>query len=129
MSTIYAGELAKIGQGLAADARIVVVGGDVGNGDVGRAATKTLADLTGADIAVVRAPPEGAPPVQREVIFVDASVPDYQALLAQINRPDARMVLLDGTRDAIDQMASYLDGESGISAVHVISHGRAGFRA
>jgi hypothetical protein len=63
---------------------------------------------------------------RKEIVFIDAGVQDVQTLLAGINNPAARVVLLDPTRDALDQMADYLDGQSGIDAVHIISHGSAG---
>ena len=63
---------------------------------------------------------------RHEIVFVDAGVQDVQTLLSQINNPDARVVMLDTNSDALDQMANYLDGKSGIDAIHIISHGSAG---
>ena len=61
-----------------------------------------------------------------EIVFVDTTVADHQQLLAAIANPDARVVLLDPSRDAIEQMASFMDGMDGVAAVHVISHGTSG---
>jgi hypothetical protein len=67
-----------------------------------------------------------APAARIEIIFLDSRVADWQQLLDQVNRPGARIVLLDPERDAIDQIAAFLDGFSGVDAVHIISHGTEG---
>ena len=126
MGTTYAAELAKIGESLSTDAKIVVHGSDFGTGEAGAGAADTLAKLTGADVVHADAVPDTGVHARNEVVFLDISVPDYQTLLAGIDKPDARIVLIDGSRDAIDQMADYLDGQSGIDAIHIISHGSAG---
>jgi hypothetical protein len=60
-----------------------------------------------------------------EIVFVDTSVNNYETLLSGIN-PNAEVVLLDASRDGLEQMAEVLEGRSGISAIHIISHGDAG---
>src|SRR4051812_36921847 len=60
----------------------------------------------------------------KELVFVDTSVLGYQDLLKSVN-PDAKVVLLDPTRDALDQMADYMDGQRDVAAIHIISHGSA----
>ncbi|MCM2356334.1 MAG: DUF4347 domain-containing protein, partial [Arenimonas sp.] len=67
-------------------------------------------------------------PGRREVVFIDSAVPGRSALveaLREIN-PSAELVLLDAGRDAIDQMAAWMDSRSGIDAVHIVSHGSTG---
>ncbi|MGL4325736.1 MAG: DUF4347 domain-containing protein, partial [Beijerinckiaceae bacterium] len=46
-------------------------------------------------------------------------------MLADLN-VTARVVVLDSTRDGVEQMAAALSGESDISAIHIISHGQSG---
>ena len=60
-----------------------------------------------------------------EIVFVDTSVNDYETLLAGID-PGAEVVLLDANGDGLEQIADILDGRTGISAIHIISHGDAG---
>ena len=60
-----------------------------------------------------------------EIVFVDPTVPDYQALLAGMD-PAIEVVVLDGGQDGIEQMAGALSGRTGIDAIHLISHGEAG---
>lgn len=72
-----------------------------------------------ADRLVSEAPP------RLEVVFVDTTVEDYQTLLTGVN-PDARVVLLDGSRDAVDQMLDALEGMGQVDALHIVSHGSEG---
>ena len=60
-----------------------------------------------------------------EVVFVDPTVPNYQELLAGMN-PDIEIIMLDAGKDGVQQMASSLEGRTGIDAIHVISHGSSG---
>ncbi|MGH8625020.1 MAG: DUF4347 domain-containing protein, partial [Gammaproteobacteria bacterium] len=63
-------------------------------------------------------PPAG----RREIVFVDTSVEDHRTLIAGID-PSAEVVLLDATRDGVEQIAEVLAGRSGIDAIHIVSHG------
>ncbi|MBM2811232.1 MAG: hypothetical protein HW416_1991, partial [Chloroflexi bacterium] len=58
----------------------------------------------------------------REIVFIDPGVEDYQILLAGIE-PRAEVVLLNGDRDGMEQIAEVLAGRTDIDAVHIISHG------
>ena len=60
-----------------------------------------------------------------EVVFVDPTVPDYESLLAGMG-PNVEVVVLDASRDGVEQIAESLTGRSGIDAIHLISHGDAG---
>lgn len=61
----------------------------------------------------------------REVIFVDPSVVGWETIVERAG--DAiRIVLLDSTRDGLAQIAAALAGESGLGAIHLVSHGSAG---
>ena len=68
--------------------------------------------------------PEAAP-VRNEIVFVDSTVEGHEALIAGLS-PTAKVVMLDATRDALDQIADHMDGERNVEAIHVLSHGSAG---
>ena len=62
-----------------------------------------------------------------EIIFVDVTVDDYQALINDVGS-NVRVVLLDPAKDAIAQISDvtsqYQSGK--IDAIHIISHGTEG---
>ena len=60
-----------------------------------------------------------------EVAFVDPTVPDYEVLVAGMG-PNVEVVMLDATRDGMEQIAESLAGRTGIDAIHLISHGDEG---
>ena len=59
------------------------------------------------------------------IAFIDTTVPDYQTLIAAIN-PEFEIVLLDSTRDGVEQISSILANRNKLTSVHIISHGRDG---
>ncbi|QWN35870.1 cadherin-like domain-containing protein [Cobetia sp. 4B] len=61
----------------------------------------------------------------RAVIFVDSNVTNYESLVDELD-PEAEVIVLNGEADGVKQMASYLDGQQDISAVHILSHGEEG---
>ncbi|HAT51546.1 MAG TPA: hypothetical protein DCS88_14625, partial [Alphaproteobacteria bacterium] len=75
--------------------------------------------------------PSSATEKANEIVFVDPNVQDYGSLLTQALQSRAQqsqpgrveVVLLDPTRDGIDQMTQWLDGHQGLQAIHVLSHG------
>jgi hypothetical protein len=60
-----------------------------------------------------------------EVVFVDPGVTDPQSLMQGL-RTGVEFVMLDGSKDGVAQIAAYLQGKSGIQAIHLVGHGRAG---
>lgn len=60
-----------------------------------------------------------------EVVFIDGAVEDVAGILNALP-PDARVVMLDASRDGMDQIAEYLAGQHDITAIHIISHGSEG---
>lgn len=65
---------------------------------------------------------EPSPSYPNQIVFVDARVPDPQAFAL-----DGReLVILSSDTDGLVQIASALDGRSGIEAIHVVSHGSEG---
>ena len=61
----------------------------------------------------------------KSIIFVDSRVTDYQSLIESFTEP-AEVFVLDGASDGLAQIAAYLQGRTGIDAIHVISHGSQG---
>ena len=59
------------------------------------------------------------------IIFVDAGVEDQDSLLSEIDS-DAEVILLAGDRDGVQQISEALAGRTGISAIHILSHGNEG---
>ncbi len=66
-----------------------------------------------------------APSDRKEIVFIDTGVDDYQTLMEGID-PNAEVILLDSTRDGVEQIAEILGERTDIDAVHVISHGDSG---
>ena len=61
----------------------------------------------------------------KQIIIVDPTVQNYQQLVADIPT-DTQVVVLDGTRDGVEQITEILAGTSNLSAVHILSHGSQG---
>jgi Ca2+-binding RTX toxin-like protein len=61
---------------------------------------------------------------EREIIFIDATVEDYQSLIAGI-KPDTKVVILDRTKDGVSQITKTLQGGK-YKTVHIVSHGSEG---
>ena len=57
----------------------------------------------------------------RELTFIDTSIDNYQSLIPEENL--AEVILLDSNRNGIEQITETLATRSGISAIHIISHG------
>ena len=69
---------------------------------------------------------ETSPPADRtEVVFVDPSIHNYQALLTDVHAA-AQVVILDPAADGLTQIADVLSGRSDIDAIHIVSHGGVG---
>ena len=69
---------------------------------------------------------EGFVPVDqrapKEIVFVDPAVRDYDTLLQGISS-DAEVVLLDESRDGVEQISEVLANYRDVGAVHILSHG------
>jgi hypothetical protein len=59
---------------------------------------------------------------RQEIVFLSPSVRDYHKLLDGIS-PNVEVIILDPTRDGVQQMAEVLAGRTGVDAIHIISHG------
>lgn len=68
---------------------------------------------------------------QSEVIFVDARVPDYQALIDEITTKapagkPIEIIVIAADEDGVSRISDSLDDRLEVSAIHLISHGEAG---
>ncbi|PTT75351.1 flagellar hook-length control protein FliK, partial [Pelomonas sp. HMWF004] len=99
--------------------------------EVAQAAVDTPHDAAAAahadsDVALMPAATEAAAAQPaREVVFLSGKVDDAATLAAGL-RPGVELVMLDSSSDGLAQIANYLGEHSGISAVHIVSHGREG---
>lgn len=66
-----------------------------------------------------------ASPTPSAVVFILDNLPDAENLVAAAPE-GAQIVWLDAQGDALAQMAAWLEGRSGIDALHVFTHGNAG---
>ncbi|MCA9169342.1 MAG: DUF4347 domain-containing protein, partial [Planctomycetales bacterium] len=66
------------------------------------------------------------------IYFVDPGVEDHANLISQLNRAgldrdeSTQIVLLDPTRDGIEQITSFLQRQVNLGTVHILSHGDSG---
>ncbi|TFH43823.1 MAG: DUF4347 domain-containing protein, partial [Lysobacterales bacterium] len=68
---------------------------------------------------------------RRELVFVDTSAPNYQQLIKDLIKASAEgrsieVVVLDSSRDGIEQISEALAERRDIDAVHIASHGTDG---
>ncbi|MEP6580423.1 FG-GAP-like repeat-containing protein [Microcoleus vaginatus GB2-A3] len=59
------------------------------------------------------------------IAFIDTKVENYQSLIAGVT-PGTEVVVLDGNRDAIDQITQILALRTNIDSIHIVSHGAPG---
>ncbi|RDU95060.1 DUF4347 domain-containing protein, partial [Trinickia dinghuensis] len=85
---------------------------------IGAGDTSTMRAVHGyTDLAVTSA--------DKQVVFVNSNVTDYQALIAGVPQ-GTQVVILDSTKDGLSQMEQYLQQHPGVSAIHLVSHGADG---
>ena len=92
-------------------------------------ATTTEADTGHNDISLfanhLAASPESTSNDRTSIAFFDANVDDIKSLLKGLDA-NVEVVLLDGTRDGITQIAEILSVRTGIDEIHIFSHGSEG---
>src|SRR4028118_1515422 len=59
------------------------------------------------------------------IAFIDTQVENYQSLVAGV-KPGTEVVVLDGNRDAIDQITQVLALRTNIDSILIVSHGAPG---
>ena len=78
--------------------------------------------------AVVKAPAAVAAPgeqARHEIVFIEDNVTNLQQLVAGV-RDGVEVVVLDHTRDGLQQMLAALKGHAPVDAIHLVTHGSAG---
>ena len=75
-------------------------------------------------------PDSTAASAERELVFVNGNVADYEQLIADLQGSDdnraIEVVVLDSDRNGIEQVSEILSDRAGLSAVHFITHGADG---
>ncbi|MBW4491934.1 MAG: DUF4347 domain-containing protein [Oscillatoria princeps RMCB-10] len=61
----------------------------------------------------------------KEILFIDTGIADWKTLAAGAN-PGVEVIILDPTRDGVDQISAALSRRRGICSVHIVSHGSPG---
>src|ERR1043166_3726755 len=61
----------------------------------------------------------------REIAFVDETITDLEEFLEGV-RPEVERVVLSRSEDALVKIAETLESYSGLSAVHIVTHGSPG---
>src|SRR4028118_978868 len=59
------------------------------------------------------------------IAFIDTQVENYQGLMAGVTA-GTEVVVLDGNKDAIDQITDILRARTNIDSIHIVSHGAPG---
>jgi hypothetical protein len=71
----------------------------------------------------------GAGSAPRQVVFVDAAVPDREVLVHALSLSgefDGQVVYLDGNRNGVEQITEALANYQELGAIHIFSHGAGG---
>ena len=66
----------------------------------------------------------GTAPPARQVVFIMSDIANYQSLTGQLPQ-GADVVVLDGGKDGLAQMAQWAAQHHGYAAMHIVSHGEA----
>src|SRR5690606_32318219 len=92
--------------------------------DTALADTAAQADAASShsDTSPPASPPAASSDQRHEVVFVDSNVQDYRQLVAGVSE-GTEVVVLDGSKDGLQQIADYLSGRAGVDAIHLVSHG------
>ncbi len=59
------------------------------------------------------------------IVFIDSAVEDCESLVAGVSA-GAEVIVLDSEGDGVEQIAEVLANRTGISSVHIVSHGSPG---
>ena len=59
------------------------------------------------------------------LVVVDTSIEGYESLLEGLGE-NTEILLLDGDKDGLQQIADYVEGRDDISSIHILSHGEDG---
>ena len=93
------------------------------------AEVRSALTVTGNDLSLANTGGAAAQTQCHEIVFVDTAVSGYQQLLADLHSDSTRSietVLIDSSRDGVEQISQALAGQHDIDAIHIISHGADG---
>ena len=88
------------------------------------AAAQPVPQQAVAERAVVE-PAQPAASAPHEVYVVDQNIANWQQLAAAVPQ-DAQLILLEPGSSGVQQLSDALSGQSGITALHILSHGSTG---
>ena len=89
-------------------------------------ATQVASDAGNQDLVDALHQPDAlAEGAANEVVFIDSAVSDPGVIAAAI-LDGADVVMLSGGSDGLGQIAAYLGSRSGVTAIHIVSHGEPG---
>ncbi|WP_232000475.1 Ig-like domain-containing protein [Pseudomonas asplenii] len=100
---------------------------DHASADTAKAPTSDHAPASSDTHAQADATPAASPTAVpgQSVVFVDSRVKDFDSLLKGV-APGSQVVVLDASKDGLQQIADYLDTHQGVSTVEIIAHGNSG---
>ncbi len=93
--------------------------------DAATTAQKTATDTTDADRAAMLGTTAVPAVADHEIVFIDSTLWGAETLAAAA-RPGVDVVMLDPTRDGVQQITEALAGRTDIEAIHIVSHGAPG---
>jgi VCBS repeat-containing protein len=108
--------------GATADAAVVAAKATVAEIPADLGAERTDGQQDTHVVAAAVLPPEIA---RHEIVFIEDNVPDYQKLVEGV-QPGVEVIVLDHTRDGLQQMIAALDGHAPVDAIHLVTHGDQG---
>ncbi len=89
------------------------------------AAQDPTTDNTDHQASDALTPPAATSDQRQEIVFVDGGISDYQQLVSGL-KPGTEVVVLDASKDGLQQIADYLKDRSDVDAIHLLSHGAQG---
>src|ERR1700761_3379562 len=92
------------------------------DGAIANAATKAAKAAPAVLPVQVRAADPSQDAGKKEVVFVDSSLSNWQALVAGI-KPGVEVDVIDGTQGGLAQIANWASTHSGYDSVHILSSG------
>ncbi|MEO1558980.1 MAG: DUF4347 domain-containing protein, partial [Cyanobacteria bacterium J06632_19] len=58
------------------------------------------------------------------IVFIDSNLDNYQTLIPGVN--NTQVILLDSSRDGVEQITEILSNYNQLDSIHILSHGKAG---
>ena len=107
------------------DASVGVVAQDAAQATAEPAKDSTSTDQASTPVAASADTRPSQNDQRQEVVFVDGQVTNIGELLEGLSG-NPEVVILDSTKDGLQQMADYLKGRDGLDAIHLLSHGADG---